>query len=409
MIRNLWSKLTRIGIHPGLTPLEIKYVRATNGIAILTPITVLSFLPNLIQFLPATKLLLINLLFSIFLYLFIFYFTNKRLYTIAKTYMLLSAASNVSFASLVLGGDMNFHFYLLAVLIVGFFIYSSSEKIHQYSIIIIISLLFLGLEVWFFFHNRLFEFPSEFLVLSRINNNIGLFILISVILYVISMSYSQAEIDLEEERKKNELLLHNILPVPIAEKLKLSHESIADGFQEATILFADIVGFTTLAETKTPEEVIGILNEIFSEFDELVEELQLEKIKTIGDAYMVASGLPLESPDHAKSIASLALKMKESLSKLNQNNEQALEIRIGIHSGPVVAGVIGKKKFSYDVWGDTVNTASRMESHGIPGKIQISEKTFSFLKNDFDCMERGLIDIKGKGSMKTYILLGYKG
>jgi class 3 adenylate cyclase len=223
------------------------------------------------------------------------------------------------------------------------------------------------------------------------------------------MSYTQSELDLEEERKKNELLLHNILPVPIADRLKVSHDSIAEGFQSATILFADIVGFTTLAESKTPEEVIGILNEIFSEFDQLVEETNLEKIKTIGDAYMVASGLPLESPDHAKLIAWLALKMKESLSKFNQNSGQKLEIRIGIHSGPVVAGVIGKKKFTYDVWGDTVNTASRMESHGIPGKIQISEKTFSILKDDFECMERGLIEIKGKGFMKTYILMGYKG
>ena len=409
MMRDLWSKLIRIGIHPGLTPLEIKYIRATNGIAIITPITVLSFLPNLIQFLPATKLLLLNLLLSILQYLFILYFTKKRLYTFAKTYMLLSAAFNVVVASLLLGGDMNFHFYLLAVLAVGYFIYSSSEKKHQFYITIFLSLIFISLEIWFSFHGGFLEFPSEFLVLSRINNNIGLLILISVLLYVISMSYTQSELDLEEERKKNELLLHNILPVPIANRLKVSHDSIAEGFQSATILFADIVGFTTLAESKTPEEVIGILNEIFSEFDQLVDETNLEKIKTIGDAYMVASGLPLESPDHAKLIAWLALKMRESLSKFNQNSGQKLEIRIGIHSGPVVAGVIGKKKFTYDVWGDTVNTASRMESHGIPGKIQISEKTFSILKDDFECMERGLIEIKGKGFMKTYILMGYKG
>ena len=163
----------------------------------------------------------------------------------------------------------------------------------------------------------------------------------------------------------------NILPEPIAKRLKEGHSNIADGFAEVTIMFADIVGFTKLSEKIPPQEVVKLLNEIFTGFDQLSEQHGLEKIKTIGDAYMVASGLPMHRKDHAEAIAEMALDMQQEIAHFNTKHQANLSIRIGINTGPVVAGVIGTKKFIYDLWGDAVNTASRMESHGIPDCIQI--------------------------------------
>ncbi|NEP38627.1 MAG: DUF3365 domain-containing protein [Okeania sp. SIO2G4] len=214
--------------------------------------------------------------------------------------------------------------------------------------------------------------------------------------------------ELATEKEKSESLLLNILPEQIAQRLKQGHDQIADGFAEVTILFADIVGFTQLSEKILPEDLVILLNKIFSEFDKLSDRHGLEKIKTIGDAYMVASGLPTPRADHAKAAAEMALDMQQEISKFNLQHNFELCIRIGINTGPVVAGVIGTKKYIYDLWGDAVNTASRMESHGIPGTIQVSTKTYDLLHNQYIFKERGSIVVKGKGEMKTYLLIGRK-
>ncbi|MBP0009959.1 MULTISPECIES: adenylate/guanylate cyclase domain-containing protein [unclassified Roseofilum] len=214
------------------------------------------------------------------------------------------------------------------------------------------------------------------------------------------------EISLFYQKKQTEKLLHNILPVRIAELLKQTAGAIAEYFEEVTVLFADIVGFTKLSEEKTASELVALLNRIFSKFDQLTEDYRLEKIKTIGDAYMVVGGLPTPRHDHAEAIANMALKMQEAMAELNQDMNTSFQIRIGVNSGPVVAGVIGKKKFSYDLWGDTVNTASRMESHGIPGQIQVTRTTYEALKLNYYLQHRGKINIKGKGEMDTYMLTG---
>lgn len=213
---------------------------------------------------------------------------------------------------------------------------------------------------------------------------------------------------LSNEKEKSERLLLNILPEPIAEKLKEGQSSIADGFASATILFADIVNFTQLSERIPPNELVRLLNEIFSSFDCLTEQFGLEKIKTIGDAYMVASGLPTPRADHAQAIAEMAIAMRKALAQFNTRHRQNCNLRIGINTGPVVAGVIGTKKFIYDLWGDTVNLASRMESHGIPGEIQVTPSTYECLCNDYILKPRGPIEIKGKGQMITYLLVGKK-
>lgn len=222
----------------------------------------------------------------------------------------------------------------------------------------------------------------------------------------IELEIALGELNLEKER--SESLLLNILPESIALQLKQSRNSIAEHFDEVTILFADIVGFTPLSARLQPIELVDFLNRIFSEFDELVEDLNLEKIKTIGDAYMVASGLPIRRPDHAEAIADMALAMQQKVDAFRDKTHEDFQIRIGINTGMVVAGVIGTKKFIYDLWGDAVNVASRMESSGVPGQIQVTAATYAHLKDRYDFDPRGTIHIKGKGVMETYWLLGKK-
>jgi adenylate cyclase len=218
----------------------------------------------------------------------------------------------------------------------------------------------------------------------------------------------QAEDILRFEQQESERLLLNILPKAIAERLKQGDINIADGFAEVTILFADIVGFTEISSRVSPQKLVALLNKIFSAFDELSEQHGLEKIKTIGDNYMVASGLPKPHPNHAEAIAEMALDMQKEMAKFSLECGELLNIRIGINTGPVVAGVIGTKKFIYDLWGDAVNTASRMESQGIPGKIQVSAATYHLLQDRYLFEERGIIQVKGKGEMTTYLLMGRK-
>lgn len=208
------------------------------------------------------------------------------------------------------------------------------------------------------------------------------------------------------ERERSERLLLNILPKAIAERLKREKSIIADQFAEATVLFADIVGFTQLSSKISAAELVVLLNCMFSMFDELTEQHGAEKIKTIGDAYMVAAGLPTHRSDHAQAIANLALDMQKAIAEFNAEQNQSFSIRIGINTGPVVAGVIGLKRFIYDLWGDTVNVASRMESHGLAGSIQVSETTYQCLKEQYLFQKRGTIQVKGRGEMTTYFLIG---
>jgi adenylate cyclase len=217
-----------------------------------------------------------------------------------------------------------------------------------------------------------------------------------------------AEIALRQQQEQTERLLLNILPEVIANQLKQYPGNIAEDYADVSVLFADLVGFTQIASQVSAIQLVKLLNQIFSAFDLLCDRYNLEKIKTIGDAYMVVGGLPMRRQDHADAIAFMAIDMQDAIAQFNQENQQNLNIRIGIHSGSVVAGVIGIKKFTYDLWGDTVNVASRMESQGIPGKIQVTQVTYELLKDKFELEQRGEIEIKGKGKMMTYLLLGVK-
>jgi len=214
----------------------------------------------------------------------------------------------------------------------------------------------------------------------------------------------------ERERlaRENERLLLNILPEPIAQRLRDGEPLIADRFDDVTLLFADIVEFTRLSSTLTAPELVGVLNDVFTEFDVLVDQYGLEKVKTIGDAYMVVGGMPERSDDHTIRVAAMALELADCVGRIDAAARLGITFRIGIHRGPVVAGVIGTKKFIYDVWGDTVNVASRMESLGVPGRVQVSQAVVDRLDGSFRLEPRGLVDVKGKGPTPTYWLLEHR-
>jgi adenylate cyclase len=220
---------------------------------------------------------------------------------------------------------------------------------------------------------------------------------------------SDALAALQVEQAKAENLLLNILPRSIADRLKADSQPIADQFGSASILFADVVDFTPWSERLTPDEVVGCLDHLFTHFDDLAEQHGLEKIKTIGDCYMVAAGVPEPRSDHARALALMALDMLDAMRADGEAGHLGLELRIGINSGPVVAGVIGRKRFLYDLWGDAVNMASRMESYGTTGRIQITRATYELLADEFECEARGTIAVKGKGEVETWYLVRPRG
>jgi adenylate cyclase len=272
----------------------------------------------------------------------------------------------------------------------------------------------LGVLIYFFGVNTVLDLRPQGAPLWDARQDLYLFWFccicnVSVYLYEqLQKSEFKARLQLEAEQEKSERLLLNILPEAIAQKLKQDQRTIADSFAEATVLFADIVGFTQLSADVPPQEVVNLLNRIFSAFDQLVEHHGLEKIKTIGDAYMVVGGLPIERVDHVEAIANLALDMQHVMIQFKTHDNQPLQIRIGINSGPVIAGVIGRKKFIYDLWGNAVNIASRMESQGLAGCIQVTPIVYERLGDRYQFQDRGVVDIKGKGRMNTYLLMGRK-
>jgi len=247
--------------------------------------------------------------------------------------------------------------------------------------------------------------PSRLIDIFFVLNIGGVSIIVFLLLQYFLAQKNQAYRLLSVEQDKTESLLLNVLPKEVAPILKEKESIIADRYEEASILFADIVNFTSLSTQMSPEEMVALLNKIFSNYDDLVDKFDLEKIRTIGDNYMVISGVPRRRKDHAQVMAHFALEMLEYLKSLPPQYGHKIEFRFGINSGPVVAGVIGKRKFHYDVWGDAVNTASRMESNGIAGKIQITSTTYDLIKDDFVCEQRGVVEIKSKGNMQTWFLL----
>jgi adenylate cyclase len=254
-----------------------------------------------------------------------------------------------------------------------------------------------------------FAAPWTLFYVNFISNVVASSVILFVIVFYAVRQIARAEETAEREFARSEALLENILPSPVAARLKAGKEGvIADRYDEASILFADMAGFTSRAGDLDPDELVRFLNRTFTMLDALVERHGLEKIKTTGDSYMVVSGVPDPREDHAAAIASLALDMQETLASLVDPRGRAVPVRIGLASGPVVAGVVGTRKFFYDVWGDPVNLASRMESTGDPGKIQVTNEMRALLEPHFAFTERGMIEVKGKGALRTWFLVGRK-
>ncbi|MBI2737668.1 MAG: adenylate/guanylate cyclase domain-containing protein [Rhodospirillales bacterium] len=238
-------------------------------------------------------------------------------------------------------------------------------------------------------------------------NTIGAISMLYAVVFYVVRQLTRAEQRADRERQRSEKLLLNILPPTVAERLMSNPgETIADAFPNASVLFADMGGFTAMSSDTTPEELVGFLNRVYTSLDSLVERHGLEKIKSAGDAYIVVSGVPRATPDHAAAIADLALDMRDALAGLVDARARHVPVRYGIASGPVVAGVVGTSKFFYDVWGDAVNTASRMEASSEPGRIQLAPETRRLLDERFELEDRGVIEVRGKGPMQTWFLKG---
>jgi adenylate cyclase len=304
--------------------------------------------------------------------------------------------------NLAVGTDGGTSFFYLAGAAIGILLVGSDQVLPS----IVISTLAAGAIILLHIvAPRDTGFPSSFVVFAA-NVVVSSAALYGTVFYAVRQ-YTRAEGRAEHEQQRSERLLMNMLPARVAERLKDGSDSeIADAYPEASILFADMAGFTALASHTAPQEIVQFLNGVYTNLDRLVECHGLEKIKTTGDSYMVVSGVPEARPDHAAALADLALDIRNALAGLADPKGRPVPVRIGIASGPVVAGVVGTRKFFYDVWGDAVNTASRMESTGKAGKIHIAPETRELLGDSFEFEDRGIIDVRGKGSMRTSFLIG---
>lgn len=300
------------------------------------------------------------------------------------------------------------HFYFFPAFAASWMIFTPREKAFRY----LLTFASVACFLFFLYHFEVagatpldarpdLEATNQIYLL--VNASLAIFALGAAV-YYFYLAGQRAEAQLDQERKRSDDLLLNILPAPVAQRLKLGEQLIADRYESATVLFADIVNFTPLSARLAPEDLVRLLNRIFSDFDALADRFQLEKIKTIGDAYLAVGGVPQRREGHAIDIIRMALAMQQSIDAYQMEGETKITLRIGVHSGPLVAGVIGRRKFIYDLWGDTVNTASRMESQGLPGRIHLTEPTRLLLGDQFALEDRGEMEIKGKGLMRTYLL-----
>ncbi len=304
-------------------------------------------------------------------------------------------------ATVYLGMAPAFYFYLLSTVTLTL-VNSFFERRLRIIISGILVLMFVALGAVTVVTDPLHQLTENWQLFFFMFNATGFAVLVPSYIGTYEWMATKAEAELTVEYDRAEGLLRNILPDAIAEKLKDGPELIAEEHKQVSILFADIVGFTAASSRLTPAALIVNLNRVFSRFDDLVSKYGVEKIKTIGDAYMVVAGLPSAQKDHATIIVSLALDMLETAKEINEISDIPLEIRIGINSGPVVAGVIGHKKFAYDLWGDAVNVAARMEELGQAGTVQITHATRKLLGDEFSYRDLGQIDVKGKGELQAY-------
>jgi len=404
-VQRLFGRLIRIGRDPAMAPSEARYVVLSNIIAMLGVAFTLGFAPVLVvsgsPVFPA-----LQVVYAIG-YLPTLWFNSRGHHVAATTWLLLGGHLLVVSQVLVEGTGFDVHLFFMLHTMLPFLLYGPRHTTMMFTLsalagVDLVLVVSLGDHLP---HLGPVITADRLRVLRPIMLG-GLFATLAACAHYARRATLIAEAALDRAHQRSEELLLNILPPSIARRLKLSGGTIADGFAGVTVLFADIVGFTRLSSRLPPERIVEVLNELFCKFDDLAGQFGLEKIKTIGDCYMVAGGLPEPRADHAEAVAEMGLAMLDIVADLTARWGETLNIRIGVHSGPVVAGVIGKRKFIYDLWGDTVNIASRMESHGIPGTIQLSAASRQLLDGKYRLRHRGMIDVKGKGEMETWLLDG---
>ena len=399
--RDTLGRLIRFGRTPEMAPSEARYVVLTNIVALLGATFTLGFAPILLLsgslIYPALQVI------YALVYLPPLWLNLRRRHLAATTWLLLGSHLAVVSQVVVEGTGFDVHLFFMLHAVLPFLLYPPRAGRPMFAlsllagidmvVVVALGAPSLGPAI-----------PAD--RLSWIHPILlgGLFATIAACAYYARRATLLAEAALDRAHQRSEELLLNILPSSIAGRLKANGGTIADGFNDVTVLFADIVGFTKLSARLSPARIVEMLNELFCTFDDLAGKLGLEKIKTIGDCYMVAGGLPEPRADHAEAVAEMGLAMLRVVHEFGARAGESLDVRIGIHSGSVVAGVIGKRKFIYDLWGDTVNTASRMESHGIAGTVQVTEATHLLLGARFPARARGTIEVKGKGAMQTWLL-----
>lgn len=401
-----WQKFQQIGIIEGMSPSEKRYIKTSNGLVVFVTALLWLQLPFVIELLPDTKYILAIFLSWILMVLVIPILNKKHHFTAARlTYSIFSLFS-IFLVAIQLGPETANHLFMAAAILGFFILFPKSQTPYLVAMITLAIIGFATLE-WYFLSNGggLLDLPQEFVFTAKISSmSAFIFIVLAITAYHYNLVY-QAEKMLELEHKRSENLLLNILPSQIAERLKNNENQIADQIEDAGVLFADIVGFTELSEKVQHTQLVYILDKLFTRFDQIVSTYQVEKIKMIGDSYMVGSGLNSSDKKHHIKLAECALDMLKSIEENNITNAPDLGLRIGIHCGPLVAGVICQKKFAYDLWGDTVNISSRMESHGEKNRIQVSHHFYEMTKLHFIYEKRGKIQVKGKGEMDTYFLI----
>jgi guanylate cyclase len=402
----LWDRLSSLGI-AGEPSGEQRRIRLTNQSALIGAVSCGAFVIAYGLAGPRFAPAMMGNLVTVVLMIAALVLNRRGARTAAKIAVLVPVNVVTAVAAMLLGGRVGFLYYLILFAAVPFLLFSAKQWLYRLALALLSATCCVV---------ALVAAPRIAAVEAALSPTVALQIdLASALTVLATMVFivhlftgdtERAEARLAEEHARSERLLLNILPGAISDRLKENGEAIADGFAEVTVLFADLVGFTELSQKLTPTELVEMLNRTFSAFDDLASHLGVEKIKTIGDCYMAAAGLPERRPDHVDAMARMALQMRDALHRINREGGYALKVRIGLHTGPVVAGVIGKRKFIYDLWGDTVNTASRMESSGPVGEIQVTREVYEKLKGSFELVARGAIQVKGKGEMQTYLLKG---
>ena len=407
MLQLLWNRLAYLGVLQLKDESEQKYVVLANSLALIIAGFAALITAAFFVLVPSAEpaQYVAPLLFSALLPGTAWLNGRGHFYG-ARCYFSALTCAFLAYGSFSSGGPSNFHYYLIVAIMVMFFIFPARERRTMHAFVAAQTAFFIGFHSVMANYTGFSSIQAETLARARVINGVSVILMSLSFAYYASSTFQTAERYLHAEKDKSERLLLNILPAAIVQKLRESPDTIAERFENCTVLFSDIVGFTELSRTLPAVEVVGLLNEIFSAFDDLSEKHGLEKIKTIGDAYMVVGGLPAPDALHAERVAGFALDMLEVVREHRRRNDYGIELRVGIASGDAVAGVIGKKKFVYDLWGDSVNTASRMESHGLPGRVQVTESTHALIKHKFAMEERGAIEVKGMGMVRSYLLLG---